>query len=85
MDKKVIEYITILCSRCFLILTYLIFRIDTVTPVFCFLQYFVDYKLDTPISENAAYRTEFMFYLGIVSQVSNAIISCVNTFFQFGG
>lgn len=46
--------------------------------------YFEDYKLDTPISAKATYRSEFMFYLGIVSQVSNAVISCVNTFFQFG-
>lgn len=47
--------------------------------------YFVDYKLNTTISYEAPYRTEFMFYLGIVSQVSNAVISCMNTFFQFGG
>ncbi|XP_060564925.1 equilibrative nucleoside transporter 1-like [Ruditapes philippinarum] len=48
-------------------------------------KYFEDYKLNTPTSQDASYRTEFMFYLGIVSQVSNAVISCVNTFFQFGG
>lgn len=47
--------------------------------------YFENYKLDTPISRDAPYRKEFMFYLGIVSQVSNAVISCMNTFFQFGG
>ncbi|KAL4231708.1 Nucleoside transmembrane transporter [Mactra antiquata] len=47
--------------------------------------YFEDYKLNTPTSYDATYRTEFMFYLGIVSQVSNAVISCINTFFQFGG
>ncbi|KAH3788181.1 hypothetical protein DPMN_166314, partial [Dreissena polymorpha] len=47
--------------------------------------YFENYKLNTPISEKAVYRSEFMFYLGIVSQVSNAVISCINTFFQFGG
>lgn len=47
--------------------------------------YFENYKLNTTISYNAPYRTEFMFYLGIVSQVSNAVISCMNTFFQFGG
>ncbi|XP_053406703.1 equilibrative nucleoside transporter 1-like isoform X3 [Mercenaria mercenaria] len=48
-------------------------------------KYFEDYKLDTPTSKDATYRSEFMFYLGIVSQVSCALISCVNTFFQFGG
>lgn len=47
--------------------------------------YFEDYKLNTEISKDATYRSEFMFYLGIVSQVSNAVISCINTFFQFGG
>ena len=47
-------------------------------------QYFEDYKLKTPTSVDASYRTEFMFYLGIVSQVSNAVISFINTFFQFG-
>lgn len=41
--------------------------------------------MNTPTSIDAPYRTEFMFYLGIVSQVSNAVISCMNTFFQFGG
>ncbi|XP_045188683.2 equilibrative nucleoside transporter 1-like isoform X2 [Mercenaria mercenaria] len=57
-------------------------------PGTCLLQqkkYFEDYKLNTPTSQDATYRSEFMFYLGIVSQVSNAVISCVNTFFQFGG
>lgn len=47
--------------------------------------YFVDYKLNTTASYTSPYRTEFIFYLGIVSQVSNAVISCMNTFFQFGG
>lgn len=47
--------------------------------------YFENYKLNTTTSYDAPYRTEFMFYLGIVSQVSNAVISCLNTFFQFGG
>ncbi|WAR21069.1 hypothetical protein MAR_015043 [Mya arenaria] len=47
--------------------------------------YFQDYKLNTEESKDSVYRSEFMFYLGIVSQVSNAIISFINTFFQFGG
>ncbi|XP_060560697.1 equilibrative nucleoside transporter 1-like [Ruditapes philippinarum] len=47
--------------------------------------YFEDYKLNTPTSRDAVYRSEFMFYLGIVSQVSSAVVSCGNTFFQFGG
>lgn len=43
--------------------------------------YFEDYKLNTPTSRDAVYRSEFMFYLGIVSQVSSAVVSCGNTFF----
>ncbi|KAL3863816.1 hypothetical protein ACJMK2_005546 [Sinanodonta woodiana] len=46
--------------------------------------YFENYKLDTPISRNASYRLEFLFYLGIASQVSNVVISALNTFVQFG-
>lgn len=45
--------------------------------------YFEDYKLNT--TETADLRNQFMFYLGIASQVPNFIMSGINTFCQCGG
>ncbi|KAM3186127.1 hypothetical protein ACTXT7_004959 [Hymenolepis weldensis] len=45
-------------------------------------QYFVDYKLNTTISEKADYRINFLGYIGIASQLPNLIMAAFNTFFQ---
>ncbi|OWF43182.1 equilibrative nucleoside transporter 3-like [Mizuhopecten yessoensis] len=47
--------------------------------------YFEDYKLSTNTSEVQELRNNFMFYLGIASQVPNFIMSGINTFCQCGG
>ncbi|VUZ40866.1 unnamed protein product [Hymenolepis diminuta] len=44
--------------------------------------YFVDYKLNTTISEKADYRINFLGYIGIASQFPNLIMAAFNTFFQ---
>nr|CDS31286.1 vacuolar protein sorting associated protein 13B [Hymenolepis microstoma] len=45
-------------------------------------RYFVDYKLNTTISEKADYRVHFLGYVGIASQFPNLIMAAFNTFFQ---
>ncbi|KAM7537419.1 hypothetical protein Aperf_G00000067116 [Anoplocephala perfoliata] len=44
--------------------------------------YFVDYKLNTTISENADYRINFLSYIGIASQLPSFLLAAFNTFYQ---
>ncbi|XP_069139966.1 equilibrative nucleoside transporter 1-like isoform X2 [Argopecten irradians] len=47
--------------------------------------YFEDYKLSKNTTDVTALRSNFMFYLGIASQVPNFIMSGINTFCHCGG
>ncbi|XP_060068015.1 equilibrative nucleoside transporter 1-like [Ylistrum balloti] len=47
--------------------------------------YFEDYKLSKNTTEVNELRSNFMFYLGIASQVPNFIMSGINTFCHCGG
>ena len=46
--------------------------------------YFKEYKLATNTSMNAEYRTNFLSYVGIASQVPNLVLNAINMFAQCG-
>jgi hypothetical protein len=67
---------------------FLLFGIAILLPWNIFItatDYFVNYKLNTTSSQNATYRGDFTFYVGLVGQVTNVVMNLVNILISFGG
>jgi equilibrative nucleoside transporter 1/2/3 len=66
----------------------LLFGLASLLPWNIFItatSYFVDYKLNTNSSMNAAYRRDFTFYVGLIGQTTNVFMNLLNICITFGG